>query len=304
VITHDEGLGASASRCAPWQGVSGVEAMSGAARTSPGSGTTHWPMGEGMWLTAAEHHGLAVSRRSARDAAETTLVVAVPGSDDWTLRGASGDEKGPPALVVVDILSPFDFRAQGPSCLVAVQIPQGWLGLPPETVRAGLDRLRDTNPLLGFVRDHILHLGRLAKQRPELLPDLAAPTSAVIRSLILTALDAGNRPGSSDVVASVKSHIEAHLTDPELSADTIAAAHHISTRKLYSEWPTEEGRLSDYIIRRRLHHARDALVIRRYLTIPAVARAHGFSNPTHFAKRFRAAYGISPSQWRRDNGVS
>ncbi|WP_439030822.1 helix-turn-helix domain-containing protein [Gordonia terrae] len=263
---------------------------------------THWPMGEGMWLTTAEHRGIRLARnRSADERAEGVLVVAVPGNDEWTLRRGAGDQQSPRSLTVVDVLSPFDFRAHGAGSLVALQVPQGWLALAPETVRRGLDRLRDVNPLLGFVRDHVLHLARLALECPELLPDLAAPTSAVIRSLILTSVDAGDRPGSSELVASVKTYIDEHLTDSGLCADTIAAAHHVSTRKLYAEWPSAEGRLGDYIIRRRLDRARDALIVRRYLTIPAVARAHGFSDATHFAKRFRAAYGLSPSQWRRDN---
>ncbi|MDT5150765.1 MAG: hypothetical protein QOI01_2498, partial [Mycobacterium sp.] len=30
-----------------------------------------------------------------------------------------------------------------------------------------------------------------------------------------------------------------------------------------------------------------------------VARRWGFKDPTHFARRFRAAYGMPPSQWLR-----
>ncbi|WP_338855302.1 helix-turn-helix domain-containing protein [Gordonia hongkongensis] len=75
----------------------------------------------------------------------------------------------------------------------------------------------------------------------------------------------------------------------------------MSTRKLYADWSSAEGRLTDHIIRRRLDRARDAMITRRYLTVPAIARAHGFSDPTHFTKRFRAAFGVTPSQWRRDN---
>ncbi|EON31495.1 transcriptional regulator, AraC superfamily protein [Gordonia terrae C-6] len=305
MITGQTQAGPEGSRCGPWRDVRGVEAVVAPERHPDAPTATHWPMGEGMWLTIADHQGITLSRnRSSRGRAEVAVVVAVPGDDGWTLRRGPGEEASPRGLTVVDVLSPFDFRAPGAGSIVALQVPQGWLGLAPETVRYGLDRLRDANPLLGFVRDHVLHLGRLAADCPELLPDLAAPTSAVVRSLILTALDAGDQPRPSELVISVKNHIDAHLTDPGLCADTIAAAHHLSTRKLYSEWPSAEGRLNDYIIRRRLDRARDALVVRRHLTIPAVARAHGFSDATHFAKRFRAAYGISPSQWRRDNAVS
>lgn len=37
----------------------------------------------------------------------------------------------------------------------------------------------------------------------------------------------------------------------------------------------------------------------RHLPIAAVARRWGFKDPTHFTRRFRAAYGVLPSEWRR-----
>ena len=33
--------------------------------------------------------------------------------------------------------------------------------------------------------------------------------------------------------------------------------------------------------------------------IAAVAAGWGFKDPTHFARRFRAAYGLRPQEWRR-----
>ncbi|WPO75461.1 helix-turn-helix transcriptional regulator [Streptomyces sp. KN37] len=35
------------------------------------------------------------------------------------------------------------------------------------------------------------------------------------------------------------------------------------------------------------------------LTIAAVATRCGFSSPSHFSRRFRAEYGLTPSEWRR-----
>ncbi|MEU9122294.1 helix-turn-helix domain-containing protein [Streptomyces sp. NPDC048506] len=34
--------------------------------------------------------------------------------------------------------------------------------------------------------------------------------------------------------------------------------------------------------------------------VSAVARRWGFANATHFSHSFRAAYGVSPSDWRDD----
>ncbi|MFC9979250.1 helix-turn-helix domain-containing protein [Gordonia sp. NPDC127522] len=235
------------------------------------------------------------------DGATPLLVVAVSSNDAWNLSRGAGGRDGPRDLIVVDMLLPFDFRAHRPGSLVAVQAPTAWIGLAPETVRSGVEHLREGNPLIGFVRDHVRHLAGVAAECPESLPDLAEPTGAIIRSMLLTSVDAAERSQSSELVAAVKRYIDEHLTDADLGAQTIAAAHHVSTRKPYSAWPTAEGRLSDYVIRRRLDRARDSLVVQQHRTIPAVARAHGFSDATHFTKRFRAAYGMTPSRWRRDH---
>ncbi len=277
-----------------------------ASNGHPGGAPTWraWSMGDDMWLTHVHHHGLAATtkRRPPGTATEPRLVVAVPDGDRWTLRrGTHARAADSGALAVADPSLPFDFRAFGTGTIVALDLPCSWLTLPDETIHRGIDELRDTNPLGPFVRNHLVHLGRIGEKHQDILPDLATPTVAMIRSLLLTSAQSCEQSSTAELLVRVKLYISEHLTDPDLCADTIAADQNISVRKLYAEWPSEEGRLSDYIIRRRLDRARDALITRRHLTIPAVARAHGFVDPTHFTKRFRAAFGVSPSQWRRDN---
>ena len=36
--------------------------------------------------------------------------------------------------------------------------------------------------------------------------------------------------------------------------------------------------------------------------IAAVARAHGFADPSHVTRRFRQAYGLTPRDWQRLTG--
>ncbi|MGK2321507.1 helix-turn-helix domain-containing protein [Gordonia rhizosphera] len=263
-----------------------------------------WSMGDDMWLTHVRHHGLAATNKRRPPGTPTAqrLVVVVPDDDRWTLRhGTHMRAADAGALVVADPSLLFDFRAFGTGTIVVLDLPCSWLTLPDETIHRGIDELRDTNPLVPFVRNHLVHLGRIGARHPDILPDLASPTVDMLRSLLLTSAQTREQSSAAELLVRVKLYISEHLTDRNLCADTIAADHNISVRKLYAEWPSEEGRLSNYIIRRRLERARDALITRRHLTVPAVARAHGFADPTHFTKRFRAAFGVSPSQWRRDN---
>ncbi len=54
-------------------------------------------------------------------------------------------------------------------------------------------------------------------------------------------------------------------------------------------------------ITERLGRARGDAGLPRYdrLTVAAVAARCGFSSPSHFSRRFQAAYGVAPSGWRR-----
>lgn len=40
----------------------------------------------------------------------------------------------------------------------------------------------------------------------------------------------------------------------------------------------------------------------RHRSIAAIARSWGFRDPSHFARRFLAAYGVTPKEWRRRQG--
>jgi AraC-like DNA-binding protein len=91
-----------------------------------------------------------------------------------------------------------------------------------------------------------------------------------------------------------------HLTDGNLDAELIAREHAISVRHLYGVFQRAGLSLEQWIISERLEGARNMLASPhlRHLTIAAVARRWGFANPGHFSRRFRAAYGLTPSEWR------
>jgi AraC-like DNA-binding protein len=52
-----------------------------------------------------------------------------------------------------------------------------------------------------------------------------------------------------------------------------------------------------------LQRVRHDLILpdRRHLPIAAIARGWGFRDPTH---RFKARYGMTPSQWRRSSAAA
>lgn len=117
--------------------------------------------------------------------------------------------------------------------------------------------------------------------------------------------DRGDTPvGRSPLMARVLRYIDAHLADADLSPEVIAGAHHISVRYLHRLFQDEGTSVGRWVQRRRLEECRRDLVlgVRNRRTIASVAGRWGFLSATHFSRVFRAAYGMSPSEWRDSAG--
>ena len=115
----------------------------------------------------------------------------------------------------------------------------------------------------------------------------------------------GHKMTNSTVVglrkAQAKQFIEANLSDPELSPGTVADAMRISPRYLRVLFAEENETTSAYILRRRLEECASQMANSawRSLTVSEIAFAWGFNSAAHFARAFRAKYGMAPSEYRR-----
>lgn len=134
--------------------------------------------------------------------------------------------------------------------------------------------------------------------------NLASPTIELVRAALLGTFD-GSPDARAATAASLAGHVvqymRAHLDDAALSAATIAAAHDISIRYLYTVLFRAGISLGDWIRTERLARCRADLARSgsRRQTVAAIAARWGFADATHFARVFRAAYGLSPGQWRQ-----
>ncbi|SHI49859.1 helix-turn-helix domain-containing protein [Streptomyces sp. 3214.6] len=110
----------------------------------------------------------------------------------------------------------------------------------------------------------------------------------------------GTPGGRSPLLVRVMEYVELHLTDPDLSPEVIARAHHISVRYLHKLFKEEDTTVGRWILRRRLEECRRDLMRngRGSRTIAAVAGRWGFLSAAHFSRVFRSAYGMSPREWR------
>ncbi|RKR92220.1 AraC-like DNA-binding protein [Micromonospora pisi] len=129
------------------------------------------------------------------------------------------------------------------------------------------------------------------------------PTVELIRATIAAHLDDSDlhrAAANGSLPFQVMSYLRTHLTDPELTPATVAAAHHISLRYLYQILARSGVRFGEWLRHNRLEGARKDLARPTHpaLTIAAIGRRWGFSDATHFSKAFKQRYGMSPRDWR------
>lgn len=106
------------------------------------------------------------------------------------------------------------------------------------------------------------------------------------------------------LLASVQAFIDQRLADPGLSPSVIAAAHHISLRYLYKLFETQQTSVAGWIRERRLERCRQDLLDPTLgdWSVTAIAARWGLTDPAHFSRAFRAAYGLPPTEYRRTAG--
>jgi AraC-like DNA-binding protein len=110
----------------------------------------------------------------------------------------------------------------------------------------------------------------------------------------------GTDAAQQTLLLRIRSFIDSRLGDTALSAETIAAAHHISVRHLQRLFQARGTTVGGWIRHRRLEECRRELGRPRRTrpAVAAVAHRWGFPSAAHFSRAFRAAYGMSPREWQ------
>jgi len=99
----------------------------------------------------------------------------------------------------------------------------------------------------------------------------------------------------------LKSEIDTRLADPALRPSNAAAAAGISIRYANALLAEEGSSLERYILQRRLERCRGALQDprQRHRMIGDIALSWGFSDHSHFTRRFRDTFGMTPGECRK-----
>jgi AraC family transcriptional regulator, positive regulator of tynA and feaB len=187
------------------------------------------------------------------------------------------------------------------------------LKIPRESLEARLGRvapltahtMEADNPITGLASGFLSML-------PKRLDTLDGPVGVTIaeQALELVALafstetqQSGSSLSSSRAITllRLKSVIESRLHEPDLRPAAVAAETGISVRYANALLSAEGTSLERCILDRRLERCRRALKDPRqaHRTIGEIAFAWGFSDLSHFGRRFKAEFGVSPGEYRR-----
>jgi AraC-like DNA-binding protein len=205
--------------------------------------------------------------------------------------------------VIYDSTAPYTLLNETGMTGEFFRIPHSALAMPHNMIReACAVSLSPGHPLTSLTNDY---LRRLAAD-PEILTvpngDLVGhPSIELVRAVIATHLRAvkfAADPLAATLQLRILEYARNHLSDPQLCAEQIAAAHYISVRHLYKVLAESGISLADWIRTRRLEACRQELERTSSTTVATIARRHGFSNMSSFSRAFRAEYGLSPREWR------
>lgn len=211
-------------------------------------------------------------------------------------------------MFIVDPVRPFEINLRTYCTSVVARVPRAMLEARMGNV-AGLTA-RPITTSSG--------IGTLAMGFLELLPDQAeslddiAGLNVANQMLDLVALAFSTEGARGAALSSpravallrLKATIERLLIEPGLKPERVAGETGISVRYANALLAEEHTSIERYIAERRLERCRSALedAAQSHRSIGEIAYNWGFSDLSHFGRRFKARYGLTPTEYRRQVG--
>ncbi|MDB5873431.1 MAG: AraC family transcriptional regulator [Ramlibacter sp.] len=207
-------------------------------------------------------------------------------------------------IALIDARRPSLSEYSAGTNVVALQVPLTWVQEWLAAVDCKATRVISSEQGWGKVLSTVCaELGsnlRLASQTsPEFLSDhlgglLAASLEPLPQGALLAAHDLPKR---------VQAVMYERLSEPALSAQSLADHFHVSVRTLHRCFAAQGTTFSTTLRRARLERALRLLENPRLarLSIKELASRSGFQSSSHFIREFQREWGTSPGRWRQLN---
>jgi AraC-like DNA-binding protein len=203
---------------------------------------------------------------------------------------------------LLDPRLPYKARFTGSSKTLVVKLPRRSL-----KARAGEVRELTVLPMAGSGDLLSAVLATLPACSDQVSEVLAASVGESVLDLISVSIAQMHEgcprisSARSFALMNIRAVIESRLTDPSLDAATVAAAAGLGVRYANAILAEEGTSVTRLILTRRLERCRKAFddPSQAHRKISEIAYGWGFSDMTHFGRRFRSAYGLLPGDYRR-----
>ncbi len=203
-------------------------------------------------------------------------------------------------ILIYDSAKPYCFNYTTDYKATLLRIPRPLL----QAKLAGLDDLggtiiNNTSPF-GRLIHSVMNNAEVIATTPELTSDAEAfiiPTLDVITTAISRATtDNDNFSASTHgkFLNEIKHYMRQHLTDEELTLDSVAQAKNISLRTLSRLFAEAGETPRHWLQEQRLSGAYNALLQKRVGNITEAALTFGYKDLSHFSRAFKKRYGHSP----------
>jgi AraC-like DNA-binding protein len=246
------------------------------------------------------------NRNIRHDSKELLLFVLQLGGNCDLEQDGRDTRLGPGEMACFDTTRPYMMNFSDDFEHLVIQVPNLTISsrIGP-TSRFVARKISTTSPMGKLAFPFLKHA---SNSFSELDSSAAHGVATIAISLLATAFgelmvgdDKPIRWGKDALLCRAKAYIESHLQDPDLDTARISRSMGISCRYLQELFQADNLTPTEFLWSRRLERSR------RYLTDPQmngnsisqIALACGFSDLTHFSRRFKARYLATPRDCRR-----
>lgn len=266
-------------------------------------GLAHYGPGVHFMHTAGSGLFIDRTKRHVRQHAPSQVVLFTSrAGTGHIMQGDAVTSYRPGDVGLMETMRPYSLRQSARAEHLIVVVNDLQAEMSAEYLRTACERIT-ASPLYSLVCSHFLALcDTTAELDARSAAAVGRASTQLVEAALLTAADNPRRAESlhDTLFLRMADYAERHLHDPELTPAQIAAAHFISLRQLYKVWDQAAGQSPHrWIMDRRIDRAGRLLAKPSSSVLPIswVARQCGFTNASHFSRRFRETHGMSPRDW-------
>lgn len=239
------------------------------------------------------------TRRSLADVPDEPFKVCVQRHGRSVVRqGGTELVLRPGDIAIYDTSRPYELRFDETWECLAMTLPRRALAASDAVIERSMSRAWTAFDGRTGVLGHLL--GSAVRQTPQAggATHLGEAAIQLLSSMV----------GGEDLVdpgealrARIIAYVEAHATDLDLGHDAVAAAHGLSPRSLHRLFENEPHSAMAHLREFRLTRIRDALLdpVHAAHSTASIAGRWGYPDPSHFARTFRARFGVTPGALRK-----